>query len=125
MIEAPQRVERLLEKSGRITPREVLKAYEATGLIPSANIYRCDQLACALGVLLEVSGAPRTTDDFGEIGAVDGLAFARRITEDYVLGFEAGFDNVPKSSDVLRSQGYRDGRRVRRFVLDRYPEATL
>lgn len=98
---------------GRITPRQVLEAYEATGLIPGTGRFYDDGRACALGAIAAVGMRP--TDDWGKV-------FARiRLDRDYMDSFINGFDNnfLRRLSFPSRAarKGYRDGARARRFVF--------
>jgi hypothetical protein len=119
IIEAPKKVEkaplRLLEKSGRITPREVLEAYEETGFYPKTRDFFDGEGACPVGVL-------REHQDPGSLGY--STYIRSRISEchlTYPMGFTNAFDGLGvngESAGYLK--GYRDGQRVRRFVEARY-----
>jgi hypothetical protein len=119
IVEAPKKVEkaplRLLEKSGRITPREVLEAYEETGLYPKTRDFFDGERACAIGAL-------RRHQDLGSLG-YSGYMRSRigKYHLSYPMGFTNAFDGMGvngKSAGYLK--GYRDGQRVRRFVESRY-----
>jgi hypothetical protein len=126
MIEAPTRVERKLEKSGRITPRGVLEAYEETGLQPGTRVFENGGRGCAFGALMMQAGIP--------VGDKSNAVFDIKHTwlnavrdsagMSYVPGFYDGFDGAPscRKLDLAWKKGWRDGRRVRKFVLSRYPE---
>jgi hypothetical protein len=122
MIEAPTRVERKLEKSGRITPKEVLEAYEETGLTPHQSYFRDADTACGLGVLMARDGLDARHAPI----AIEGWIKQRDAAagEYYSNGFWRAFDShvLPLPNTVAERKGYRDGQRVRRFVLSRYPE---
>jgi hypothetical protein len=119
VIEAPQRTERLLEKSGRITPREVLEAYEKTELKPCFKSFTSGERACAVGVLMARGGnaVPPYLRNF-----MDGIDAAAG--HDYVVGFICGFDGRAGVKHPIPQIGFRDGKRCRKFVLSRYPEAA-
>jgi hypothetical protein len=111
-----ERTERLLEKSGRITPREVLEAYQVTGLYPGTRHYRVGDTACAIGALAHHK-APAT----------DGYTvYVGKRTASNPSGYAAGFANAFDGWDMMSlatkmyRTGYRDGQRVRRFVEARY-----
>ena len=120
MIEAPRRTERLLEKSGRITPREVLEAYEETGLEPSFALWgMLGESACALTALGCAAGVE------GEFPSSIGRRYyfdVRRGEQSYANGFIAGFDGTNRQTprNARNRLGHRDGQRVRKFVLSRY-----
>ncbi len=131
-----------LERSGRITPREVLGAYARTGLRPQRKVYREDNGACAVGVLMtahgdwkpnwdttEVDGVPRPLFEFSD--ALEEWANNRMeiVGTMYETGFTIGFDGkaCPKPGDddhpLMRGSegwerlGWRDGKRAARFVF--------
>jgi hypothetical protein len=118
-MQAPvkERIERLLEKSGRITPREVLEAYEETGLGVTFGCFVNQGRACAYGALMVRDGFTQNLD-FSiaewtrERDMLAGLG--------YGYGFYRGFDGalLPSTGRYPR-KGYLDGIRARRFVLDR------
>jgi hypothetical protein len=115
-----ERTERLLEKSGRITPREVLEAYEETGLTPKTGSFVTDAgEACGIGVV-----AIRHVESLA-------YAFARYMRQRgvnrpvfYASGFANAFDGhaqqIPQLTGESYKTGYRDGQRVRRFVEAKY-----
>jgi hypothetical protein len=117
-----ERVERKLEKSGRITPREVLEAYEETGLEPAENIFVLRNKACAFGAVMVREGVPRVRGVLDESEKKAWLTRRmRRLGPTYALGFYEGFDGAGSMGLVGRlRKGYRDAQRVRRFVEARY-----
>ena len=129
MIEAPQRTERLLEKSGRITPREVLEAYETTGrgvcFDGFGDEFGSMGKACAIGALMARDGVSLHSS----VELSDWLRErSERVGMDYYGGFYRGFDGFFSAQEDREGRqsyrnGYRDGQRVRAFVLDRYRES--
>jgi hypothetical protein len=132
--------QRKLEKSSRITPRKVLEAYWETGLKPMADDFGDEKgRACALAAL--------AAQDFGrgfaspeEAETLVDEYRAKRFEvgefKSYTLGFMRGFDGVTcrppsppgKSSqhtvrtpEARERQGWRDGRRARRFCFAEAP----
>jgi hypothetical protein len=118
MIEAPTRVERKLEKSGRITPREVLGAYETTGLKPMFGAFHDSYgRACAVAVVEARYEIPLTWP-------ITSLV-RRGYNRDYIWGVVAGFEGAERDPAITLHAEYRgwlDGLRIRKFVLSRYPE---
>lgn len=126
-MQVKERTERLLEKSGRITPREVLDAYEETGLKPARAVFMGGAEACAVGVLMyrdHMWPARVFSGDWGEVA----IALLNRWTEqrlalaggeDYRIGFTTAFDGIAESTMTRPSErkGFRDGQRVRHFVF--------
>lgn len=108
-----------LEKSKRITPREVLRAYRETTLAPITGMYLHGEAACAVGALGVASGHGYV--DLDGDPAVDFCGYMKSRMPDkwsvYLGGFEGGFDGHPCPSDgPIRRTGWRDGRRAARFV---------
>ena len=107
--------------SKRITPEEVLAAYEATGLKPvqeswtdMVNGQRC---GCGLtAVAMSKRKGLDFSDFFSNLGDLDAedrmLAHELGLPLDYVWGFAAGFDgNSPFGIDYADWRlGYKDGR---------------
>ncbi len=127
MIEAPQRTERMLEASGRITPREVLEAYEETRLEAASGHYydTVSGSACAIGVLLNSQGVWDRESNMWMDWDVAAGWLRERVplnSGEYEDGFISGFDNYEEPDDPALHLGYRDGQRVRKFVLSRYPD---
>jgi hypothetical protein len=131
-----ERTERKLEKSSRITPRKVLEAYRETGLEPMANDFGDEKgRACALAALAAQDfergfASPEEAETL--VDEYRAKRFEVGESESYTLGFMRGFDGVPcrppgppsKSSqrtvrvpERRERQGWRDGRRARRFCL--------
>lgn len=112
---APERTERLLEKSGRITPREVLEAYEQTGLKPIQNIYYTDvdeqARACAMGALAAAHGS-YDDDPFTYMEDRMGEDWER-----YLESFACAFDNYRFAPGHHDWKAYLDGQRSRKAVL--------
>ena len=113
-----ERVERKLEKSGRITPSEVLTAYERTGLEPVAEEFWTENGACAIGVLMDAEGVERRLRHIKPWLNQRGLSSM----VPYMNGFYRGFDGLsplagPDAECPDFRTGFRDGRRVRRFVF--------
>ncbi len=118
-----ERVERKLEKSGRITPREVLRRYEETGLRPCLGWGDGEKAGCALTAIL---GGHAGNGSILVAEAANRLMEGRMphlpvfAATDYRLGFARGFDDtdfeLERRSPAFR-QGYRDGCRARRFVF--------
>lgn len=117
------RTERLLERSGRITPREVLGAYRETGIKPCASTFILGDFlhgyeACAIGALAMRDGVYPTGDD------LDGWIERKTAGQgpSYATGFWKGFDgeSLPPFFAARSAQarkGWRDGARCRRFVF--------
>ena len=115
-----------LEASGRITPREVLRAYEETGFEPADGLWfdALGNRACALTAVAARGGHRE--------GLISGKA-AGDVLEDrmfpfcdaysYRDGFVCGFDGeIPEAGEELtdaQALGWRDGARARAFVLIR------
>lgn len=144
-------IERRLEKSGRITPREVLEAYRQTGLLPSDRGWWREAegkpSACAVGAMMVASGdvnlkdlRPDPHDDIDptalwspECDELINDFFERRgfgrpeVAGSYQFEFTQGFDGRQLfSADVLGLQGAlarRDGARCRRFVFGKQAPA--
>jgi hypothetical protein len=136
MLRERRRSQRKLERSGRITPREVLEAYRDTGLAPMFGewyaLQNGKERACALTAVGIAQG--HRCDAFGlEVGrAADALMdsrFGPYEAHDYQDAFVYGFDghDLPPSlppDDSLGEDrqaweriGWRDGRRARRAVF--------
>ena len=115
-----ERTQRLLEKSGRIKPREVLAAYEQTGLEPCAGWGDGKKYGCALTAMI---GGHEGNGSTGITTASDRYIQGRMPTislEDassYRLGFVHAFDGECVPGAGWFRKGYRDGVRVRRFVF--------
>jgi hypothetical protein len=110
-----ERVERKLEKSGRITPREVLEAYEETGLKPCEGQFLSGNRACALGVL-RLYADPSCKYHVQYMRT----RMPQQNPVSYASGFTNGFDGTgTQRQSIGYLKGYRDGQRVRRFVLAR------
>lgn len=131
-----------LEASGRVTPREVLKAYEETGYKPLFEHWwhpvEDGYEACALTALVGASGV-----DLAGTPMLEASYCAEDYMEErlphvhhyYQIGFTAGFDDdlAPTSSgddhplslgsDAWERCGWRDGKRARAFVLARLVES--
>jgi hypothetical protein len=128
MIEAPQRTERLLEKSGRITPREVLEAYEETGLRPGTECFLDGDAACAFGVLMARDGVPRREsfegfdhDALEQWQTLKTMALGSGYAGAFYDGFDGySFDGYPYGIHSDASKGHHDGQRSRKAVLSRY-----
>lgn len=130
-----ERVERKLEKSGRITPREVLEAYEETGLKIARDVYQVGDRACAIGVLMARDGIRLDGDEqtLKASFAIDDWEKERieYVGEYYCSGFVNAFDGGIRPDEPSddgpweygswwwEALGYRDGQRVRKFVLSR------
>lgn len=130
-VKTKERTERMLERSGRISPREVLGAYRETGLVPSRHVFVSDGEACAIGAVVAAGIGVVAAEDQGNLedALFDRLGGA---SSDYRDGFVGGFDGEPFfapdypeelygwMAEGLRrwhAAGWRDGRRVRRFVF--------
>ena len=103
-----ERTERLLERSGRITPREVLAAAERLGIEVQPQRYA----TCGMGVVTMAAGWEHKPyhymrERYGERGG------------SYTDGFITGFDGYePAQGGVDYRKGYRDGRRCGRFTWE-------
>lgn len=116
----------------RITPREALAAYEATGATPVANIFALEQggqmEACPLGAIIVAH-----TGEWPLSAVIEDYLRQRFsvLGGEYGDGFAISFDGAAEESldgiicatgyeDVSAlwfRWGYRDGRRCRRFVF--------
>ena len=134
MMPTRERVERKLERSGRITPREVLEAYEETGLRPLVGQWYEPETssACALSAVAVVTdGVVANQDTMMDGQAAINLVVMRvpRMSTYYRMGFVLGFDDKPPplpsgeddpaylKTEAWARKGYRDGQRARRFVF--------
>ena len=122
MTEVKERAARLVEASGRVRPRGVLEAYERTGLRPGTGVFVDYEHgeACAYGVL----AVRRGIDPMGWSGQT--LDWMNRIHGDYAAGFYCAFDGEEGLPCWLEETpegrtGWRDGKRVRRFVFGGAP----
>jgi hypothetical protein len=102
----------------RITPEEVVQAFEDTGLKPHQGTYfgerddayiipEGDNCACAMGAIY-----------YKEFGVKSNEAhdyFVNKFTRNYQLGFACGFDNSDKlfEGQELFDIGYEDGENAR------------
>ncbi len=116
-----------LEKSGRITPREVLEAYEETGLRPcngwgdgkktgcglTAMVGGATMPAAAAGVEMTMAASNLLSERMPQLGGVD--------RSEYETGFIRGFDGdrLHPFRDLIFRKGHRDGKSARAFVLAR------
>ncbi len=114
---------RLLEKSGRITPREVLEAQAKTGMMLEAG----DWQKCALAVMTHAAGyfdeahaaaCPDSPFSLDMAGFLEGRML-QVFAYDYGAGFAQGFDDHPlvQGGYLWERRGWRDGKRARRFVF--------
>ena len=119
-METRERTQRLLERSGRIKPREVLEAQRKTGLTPAHNALRSRDNACGMGLLLAMNGIDAEADFSAAM-----LWIVRRFEHDYSEGFMRGFDGLPLHRYALDHpkarrefrKGWRDGARSRKFCF--------
>ena len=131
----------LLATSGRITPREVLDAYQETGLEPvfddwyDTHYIDLEQIthACGFTVVALANASPRPLTGSGVEHFV--FFYGTRRFEDvasyYKGGFARGFDGKDASEssgddhplqlgcEGWERKGWRDGKRARAFVLGR------
>jgi hypothetical protein len=123
-METRQRVERALERSGRITPREVLEAYRETGARPCTGEWSDGTGGeCALLAVAHANGLWAT--NIGIITACVDVLLERRMSPVYDAwsyrdGFAEGFDGTISRREYqseAEATGYRDGARARRFVF--------
>lgn len=136
-MQTKERTKLKLEASGRITPREVLEAYERTGTKPDYG----DWDHCAFAALVHAHGYFNAEHDAkfpGSPLALDIEEFIedrgsewcglRYVASEYQAGFVRGFDGhsmPPEPGDdsielgcwEWEKLGWLDGRRVRRFVF--------
>ncbi len=126
-----------LEKSGRITPREVLEAYEETGFEPMFEGWfewsKHGSRACGITVLAVANGVePARLFEFA-CGVDDYMEKRIEYVGDYYQsGFTVGFDGGPcpepsgddhplvEGSEGWIRMGWRDGKRARTFVKARF-----
>lgn len=124
---APKRTHRKVEESGRITPREVIDAYEEEGIFPVRQLFSnadgsrmCPASVLALHEGLVMHGKQILYKGF----------FASRFSSEpfevaasYREGFIAGVDK-PERTDledhVMWRKGFRDGARAWRFAEARF-----
>lgn len=118
-----------LEVSGRITPREVLEAYEETGFAPLFGWWfkPLTHEACALTAVAFATGYGNLPLNSRVavmlLNRMDALPFRTA----YRLGFANGFDGGELADDYPEDEertegfraGYRDGKRARAFVKAR------
>jgi len=123
----------------RITPAEVLRAYEATGLRPSRGVWfevwlgtgggETRWCGCGLTALALAAGLPerelvrqsKHVQALTVLGALDGIATG---APSYAFGFFRGFDGGPldgmdRSIEAIRD-GYADGVHAWQAVAQRY-----
>ncbi len=123
-----------LKASGRITPREVVEAYERTGKTPIFGRWtNSTGGVCGLVAVAHDKGhyATVSLDADAIIRAVNALLEGRMPPAydpwSYRDGFAEGFDGCYRNPDWPRSEaedkGYRDGLRARRFVLAKLGKA--
>lgn len=125
-------IERGEPLSGRISPRDVLEAYEMTGYEPSRTWFDvvhvpehdCTHLmACALTAMAGVKAIEEDRPfipNFVDADIIEEYIFGIVGLDDWYLnGFVGGFDGnaKPSKSHPRECAGYRDGRRASRFVL--------
>lgn len=122
MAETKERTGRkdLLRASGRITPREVLEAYERTGLEPCEGWGDGRETGCAATAVFGLLPPSPPLFCFAHVGT---LLAARMGGESdpcgYGTGFVFGFDGSEDWGEDFPSwrKGWRDGARCRRFVF--------
>ena len=106
----------------RITPEEVVKAYQQTGLQPTPIMFLTeDGRACALTALAVANG--RTIEDIWKWNAAPYTGIKDLIpgclySEEYLGGFVAGFDGMHVSCERqdVYATGYKDGCMARDMV---------
>ncbi len=141
-MEVKERTKRLLERSGRIRPREVLDAYRETGFAAVRHKWAWKDEACALtalGVAHDPGPISSTENTEDEANVRDmALAYVESrmpyIHEHYAFGFERGFDGHPRpnpgdddhplvrGSEAWERCGWRDGRRAAWAVFDHHQQ---
>jgi len=99
----------------RITPEEVVQAYERTGLKPCFSQWSDEGQGCGLHALGMALGKGSLNGSFQAAVALD-------LSSWYVLGFITGFDNGSKwwgteSEGRIMMDGYVDGQKARKAVL--------
>lgn len=123
-----------LAASGRVAPREVLAAYEQTGLRPTFGEWYVTALisgpsfACALTAVAKQKGwndPERLMNGYAASKVLEGR-MPRENAGIYREGFAKGFDGTIQRRDwpYERAEwmGYRDGQRARAFVKARLLE---
>lgn len=117
-----ERTRDLLCESGRITPREVLEAYEATGLRPVREVF--DNKAggvCGLTVVAAAKGEWPNGELLPEDAVMKVLerTMTHEAADRYIDGFMYGFDKEEEDEDASawERKGFRDGRRAARAVF--------
>ncbi len=127
MTEVREKRKDLLVASGRITPREVLEAYEETGLEPCDGWGDGKKTGCGLAAV--VGGATMSAGAAGvEMTMAASNLLLKRMPcldgidrSEYKTGFMRGFDNdrLHPFRDLVFRKGHRDGKRARTFVKAR------
>jgi hypothetical protein len=119
-----------MSEFNRITPEEVVEAFNETGLIPKQGRYfnlneKGSLCACGLGALydykwgLNDDGIRVTKDNIPELYQNIGEFLEKEYSTTYRIGFAHGFDDIPTAVDFYKSDslleemyssGHEDGR---------------